>query len=62
MKDDKSMIDFKVFWGFALKYWRTNGQTDKRTDICDCRVAFATEKTIQLVQTKHFNSLFITNE
>ena len=30
MKDD----DFKLLRGFA----------DERTDICDCRVAFATEK------------------
>ena len=34
MKDD----DFKLLRGFA------DGQTNKRTDICDCRVAFATEK------------------
>jgi len=33
MKDD----DFKLLRGFD------NGQTDRRTDICDCRVAFATE-------------------
>ena len=31
-------IDFKLFEGFALR------QTDKRTDICDCRVTFETEK------------------
>ena len=29
--------DFKLLMGFD------NGRTDKRTDICDCRVAFATE-------------------
>ena len=34
MKDD----DFKLLKGFAL------GRTNERTDICDCRVAFATEK------------------
>ena len=34
MKDDY----FKLLRGFD------NRQTDKRTDICDCRVAFATEK------------------
>ena len=34
MKDD----DFKLLRGFD------NGQTNRRTDICDCRVAFATEK------------------
>ena len=32
------MIDYKLFDGFALR------QTDEQTDICDCRVAFATEK------------------
>ena len=31
------MKDFKLFRGFDY------GQTDGRTDICDCRVAFATE-------------------
>ena len=35
MKDD----DFKLLKGFA----------DKRTDICDCRVAFATEKEVMKV-------------
>ena len=34
MKDD----DFKLLRGFDY------GRTDRRTDICDCRVAFATEK------------------
>ena len=34
LKDD----DFKLLRGFA------DGRTDGRTDICDCRVAFATEK------------------
>ena len=33
MKDD----DFKLLRGFA------DGQANERTDICDCRVAFATE-------------------
>ena len=33
MKD----VDFKLLRGFA------DGRTDERTDICDCRVAFATE-------------------
>ena len=45
MKDDEGwrrMIDFKVFWGFAFR------RTDERTDICDCRVAFATEKVKSL--------------
>ena len=34
MKDD----DFKLLRGFA------DERTNERTDICDCRVAFATEK------------------
>ena len=34
MKDD----DFKLLRGFG------DGRTNGRTDICDCRVAFATEK------------------
>ena len=33
MKDD----DFKLLNGFTL------GRTNERTDICDCRVTFATE-------------------
>ena len=36
IKDD----DFKLLRGFA------NKRTDGQTDICDCRVAFATEKII----------------
>ena len=38
MKDD----DFKLFRGFDGG--RTDRQTNERTDICECRVAFATEK------------------
>ena len=41
MKDERWMMkddDFKLFRGFE------DGQTDERTDIGDCRVAFATEK------------------
>ena len=34
------MIDLKLFGGFG------NGQTDRQTDICGCRVAFATENSI----------------
>ena len=45
MKDEK--IDFKLFRGLALGRMdkQTNAQMNGRTDICDCRVAFATEKT-----------------
>ena len=38
MKDD----DFKLLRGFDY------GQTDRITDICECRVAFATEKPLSL--------------
>ena len=34
MKDD----DFKLWGVFAFR------QTDEQTDICNCRIAFATEK------------------
>ena len=39
MKDD----DFKLLKGFAFR------QTNGRTDICICKVAFETEKLIQLL-------------
>ena len=32
---------FQAAEGFL---WLTDGQTNERTDICECRVAFATEK------------------
>ena len=54
MKDEK--IDFKLFWGFALGLMdrqtdkQTNGQMDGQTDICDCRVAFATENIFSITQ------------
>ena len=44
MKDEwwiKNDDDFKLLRGFADK--QTDGQTNKQTDIGDCRVAFATE-------------------
>ena len=40
MKDD----DFKLLRGFEDE--QTDGQTEERTDICDCRVTFATEKAL----------------
>ena len=43
MKDD----DFKLLRGFEDK--QTDGQMDRRTYICDCRVTFATEKRIKKV-------------
>ena len=45
MKDEGCMMeddDLKLFRGFADG--RTDGRTNERTDICDCRVAFATDK------------------
>ena len=45
MKDEEWMMkddDFKVLRG--LCDWLTDRLTDKQTDICECRVAFATEK------------------
>ena len=41
MKDD----DFKLMKGFALRL--TDEQTNRQTDICHCRVAFATENLEQ---------------
>ena len=40
MKND----DFKLFGGFADEL------TNRQTDICDCRVAFATEKVEEGLQ------------
>ena len=40
-EDGGSMINSKLFEGFCFL---TDGRTDRRTDICECRVAFATEK------------------
>ena len=62
MQDD----DFKLLRGFG------NGQTNERTDIGGCRVAFATEKSIfkDIIQTggwvvkafykKNLMNLFLT--
>ena len=50
MKDEWRMTkddDFKLLKGFAL--WQTNRQTDEQTDICNCRVAFATENSAYYV-------------
>ena len=43
MKDD----DFKLLNGFALQWM--NKRTNKQTDICDCRVTFATENSLTLI-------------
>ena len=41
MKDDY----FKLLRGFAS--WQTDRLPDKQTDICECRVAFATENKMR---------------
>ena len=50
MKDD----DFKLLKGFALG--RTDERTNKRTDICDCRGAFATENYVFNCFTNNINA------
>ena len=50
MKDN----DFKL-----LGVLQTDGQTNKRTDICDCRVAFVTDKIVQ--NCKISNEAFFSN-
>ena len=53
MKDEGWMMqydDFKLLRGFDL--WRTDRRTNERTDICDCRVAFATEKQVWPVSNR----------
>ena len=37
--------DFKLLRGFAS--WQTDRLPDKQTDICECRVAFATENKMR---------------
>ena len=49
MKDE----DFKLLKGFALR------RTNRRTDICDCRVAFATENFDSLILK--LNEIFSIN-
>ena len=45
------MIDFKLIWGFAFR------RMDEQTDICDCRVAFATENTAYMSLTLVLNNM-----
>ena len=33
----------------GFRFW-TNGLTNERTDICDCRVAFATENWVKICE------------
>ena len=47
MKNDEGwMMNDEGSWFLAAEgFWfMTDKRTDKRTDICECRVAFATEK------------------
>ena len=43
MNDEWRMMMISSCWGVLQTDRQTNGQTNKRTDIGDCRVAFATE-------------------
>ena len=54
MKNDKGWrmnegrrLNDEEWWFLAVEgFWlRTDEQTNRRTDICDCRVAFATENS-----------------
>ena len=56
MKDN----DYKLLGDFDLRQTdgRTDRQTDKRTDICDCKVAFATE----IVKFKYYYYVLICVE
>ena len=47
--DERWRMNDAVWWFQAVEgFWfMTDGQTNKRTDICDCRVAFATENNKQ---------------
>ena len=46
MNDEGWMKNDEGWWFLAFEgFWfMTDKQTNKRTDICECRVAFATEK------------------
>ena len=51
MKDDEGWMKNEEGWWFQAVegfWWRTN----KRTDICDCRVAFATENFLNIGKLK----------
>ena len=36
------------FQAVDLLCWHTDGRKNKQTDICDCRVAFATENLLSM--------------
>ena len=64
MKDEGCVMKdegFKLLRGFAS--WQTDWRTNKRMDICECRVAFATENQITthvLILSHKFSSCFDT--
>ena len=46
MKNDEGWMKNDEWWMLILSCWRvllSDGQTNRRTDIYDCKVAFATE-------------------
>ena len=52
MKNDEGrMMNDEGWWFQAVEGFcrQTDERTDERTDICECRVAFATEKVKSLV-------------
>ena len=55
MKNDEGWrLNYEGWWFLAVEgFWfMTDERTDERTDICECRVAFATEKyTIDLIKS-----------
>ena len=59
MKDEWWMMVISSCWGVLLTDRWTDGQKDKQTDVCDCRVAFVTEKD-KIKCILLFISLFIT--
>ena len=48
LKDEGWKDWFLAVWGF---WFMTDERTDERTDICDCRVAFATENFLLQMDT-----------
>ena len=58
VKDELWMMKDEGWWFQAVEgFW---GQTDKRTDICDCRVAFATENFLDLKNKESKKSDIVT--
>ena len=49
VKDDEGSLISSCF-GVLVYDRRTDGRTNKRTDICECKVAFATEKLQNVIK------------